>query len=330
MGMETTYQARYTRREALRQFLMFGSLLLLFLFFSLSSPYFFTFGNIVSIMLATCVNGMLALGVTFVIITGGIDLSIGTVMTLSAVMSGVFITYWRLPVFLGVLGGIATGMLCGFVNGTVISRMKLPPFIATLGMMMIARGLALVISRTTPIYFTHAPSFSRIAMGSVIGRVFPGFDVPNAVLIFILSAVLASILLTRTVVGRYDFAIGSNEEAARLSGLDVDRWKTIIYTLCGIFVGMGGVMMASRLNSAQPALGQGYELEAIAAVVIGGTSLSGGEGSIVGTIVGAFIMSTLTNGLRILAVPQEWQIVASGIIVIGAVYLDIIRRRQTS
>ncbi|MEN3183811.1 MAG: ABC transporter permease [Atribacterota bacterium] len=325
--MEAIPTAKYFRREVLRQFLMFGSLLLLFVFFSLSSPYFFTFGNIISIMLATCVNGMLALGVTFVIISGGIDLSVGTVMTLSAVMTGVFITYWRLPVFLGVLGGIATGMLCGFVNGTVISKMKLPPFIATLGMMMIARGLALVISGTAPIYFTHAPSFSRISMGSVIGGLFPGFNVPNAVLIFAVSAVLASIILTKTVIGRYDFAIGSNEEAARLSGLNVDRWKVILYSLCGLFVGMGGVMMASRLNSAQPALGQGYELEAIAAVVIGGTSLSGGEGSVIGTIVGAFIMSTLTNGLRILAVPQEWQIVASGIIVIGAVYLDIIRRR---
>ncbi|NSW76349.1 MAG: ABC transporter permease [Candidatus Atribacteria bacterium] len=326
--METaTYNLKRFRREILRQFLMFGSLLLLFIFFSLSSPNFFTFGNIVSIMLATCVNGMLALGVTFVIITGGIDLSIGTVMTLSAVMSGVFITYWHLPVFLGILGGVGTGMLCGFANGVVISKMKLPPFIATLGMMMVAKGLALVISKAAPIYFTHAPSFSRIAMGSLVGKLFPGFDVPNAVLIFIVSIVLASIILTKTVVGRYDFAIGSNEEAARLSGLNVDKWKTVIYSLCGIFVGMGGVMMASRLNSAQPALGQGYELDAIAAVVIGGTSLSGGEGSTIGTVVGAFIMSTLINGLRILSVPQEWQIVVSGIIVIGAVYLDIIRRQ---
>lgn len=326
--METIPATRHFRREILRQFLMFGSLLLLFVFFSFSSPFFFTFSNIISIMLATCVNGMLALGVTFVIVSGGIDLSIGTVMTLSAVMTGVFITYWRLPVFLGVLGGVASGMLCGFVNGTVISRMKLPPFIATLGMMMIARGLALVISGTAPIYFTHAPAFFRIAMGSLVGGLFGGLNIPNAVIIFIVSAFLASIILTKTVIGRYDFAIGSNEEAARLSGLNVDRWKVILYSLCGLFVGMGGVMMASRLNSAQPALGQGYELEAIAAVVIGGTSLSGGEGSIIGTVVGAFIMSTLTNGLRILAVPQEWQIVASGVIVIGAVYLDIVRRRR--
>ncbi len=326
--MEVAERTRYVRREALRQVLMFGSLFILVVFFSFASPYFFTFQNIISIILATCVNGMLALGVTFVIISGGIDLSIGTVMTLSAVMSGVFITYWGLPVWLGVLGGVGTGVLCGTINGTVVSRMKLPPFIATLGMMMIAKGLSLVISGAVPIYFLNTPSFFQISMGSLLGKIIPGLDVPNAILIFIAATIIAGIVLFRTVLGRYDFAIGSNEEAARLSGLKVDQWKTVIYALCGMFVGMGGVMMASRLNSAQPALGQGYELDAIAAVVIGGTSLSGGEGSVVGTVVGALIMSTLVNGLRILSVPQEWQIVVSGIIVIAAVYMDIVRRRR--
>jgi len=317
---------RFIRRENLRQLLMFASLFLLFTFFSLASPNFFTFENVIAIILATCVNGMLALGVTFIIITGGIDLSIGTVMTLSAVMSGVFITFWKLPVLFGVIGGIGTGIICGLINGLVVSKMKLPPFIATLGMMMIAKGLALVISGCRPIYYSDAPTFNEISMGSLLNKLIPNFDVPNAILIFIFSVIIAHILLTKTVLGRYDFAIGSNEEAARLSGLNVDKWKTIIYALCGMFVGMGGVMMASRLNSAQPALGQGYELDAIAAVVIGGTSLRGGEGSIIGTVIGALIMSTLTNGLRILSVPQEWQIVVSGIIVIGAVYLDILRR----
>lgn len=315
-------------KSGLRQLLMFASLFLLFVFFSVASPNFLTFENVIAIILATCVNGMLALGVTFVIITGGIDLSIGTVMTISAVMSGVFISFWKLPVFIGVLGGVLTGVIAGFINGTVISKMKLPPFIATLGMMMIAKGLALVISGCRPIYYTDAPSFNEISMGSILGKIFPNLDVPNAILIFILFIFLAHILLTKTALGRYTFAIGSNEEAARLSGLNVDKWKTIIYALCGMFVGMGGVMMASRLNSAQPALGQGYELDAIAAVVIGGTSLRGGEGSVVGTVIGALIMSTLTNGLRILSVPQEWQIVVSGVIVIGAVYLDIVRRSR--
>ena len=142
------------------------------------------------------------------------------------------------------------------------------------------------------------------------------------------AAIVAAFILSKTVLGRYTVAIGSNEEATRLSGVNVAAWKTAVYTLGGVFSGLAGVMIASRLNSAQPALGAGYELDAIAAVVIGGTSLSGGEGTILGTIIGAFIISTLTNGLRILGVPQEWQMVVTGAIVILAVYLDILRRRR--
>jgi ribose transport system permease protein len=270
---------------------------------------------------------VLALGVTYVIITGGIDLSIGTVMTFSAVMTGVFITFWQLPVPVGLLGGILTGALAGFVNGVVIARMRIPPFIATLGMMYIAKGLSLVISGLKPIYFNETPEFRQIAMGSVTGSVIPGLDIPNAVFILFGAAIIASFILGRTILGRYTFALGSNEEATRLSGVNTRSWKIAVYTLCGTFAGLGGVLMAARLNSAQPALGQGYELDAIAAVVIGGTSLSGGEGTILGTIIGAFVMSVLVNGLRMLSVPQEWQTVVTGAIVILAVYLDIIRRR---
>lgn len=316
------------RSDAMQKLLAFGALIVLFVVFSVASPNFFQFSNIVGILLATAVNGVLALGVTFIIITGGIDLSVGTVMTLSAVMAGVFITFWGLPVPLGVLAGLITGGLCGLANGVIITRMKIPPFIATLGMMMIARGLALVISGLTPIYFNDAPSFTNIAMGSVLGVVIPGFEIPNAVLILFLAAIIAGLILSKTVLGRYTFALGSNEEATRLSGVNVAAWKTAVYGLGGLFSGLAGVLIAARLNSAQPSLGAGYELDAIAAVVIGGTSLSGGEGTILGTIIGAFIISTLTNGLRILSVPQEWQIVITGVIVITAVYLDILRRRQ--
>ena len=164
-------------------------------------------------------------------------------------------------------------------------------------------------------------------MGSVVGAVIPGFSVPNAVFILFGASLVAAFILGKTVLGRYAVAIGSNEEATRLSGVNVANWKTAIYALGGAFSGLAGVMIASRLNSAQPALGIGYELEAIAAVVIGGTSLSGGEGTILGTVIGALIISTLTNGLRILSVPQEWQMVITGVIVVLAVYLDIIRRR---
>jgi ribose transport system permease protein len=316
------------RSDATQKVLAFGALIVMFVVFSLASPNFFQFNNIVGILIATAVNGVLALGVTYVIITGGIDLSIGTVMTLSAVMAGVFVTFWGLPVPLGILAGLATGGLAGFVNGILIAKLKIPPFIATLGMLNVAKGLSLVISGLKPIYFNDAPTFNMIAMGSILGSAIPGFEIPNAVLILFGAAIIASIILTKTVFGRYTYALGSNEEATRLSGVNVDGWKIGVYTIAGIFSGLAGVIIASRLNSAQPSLGQGYELDAIAAAVIGGTSLSGGEGTMLGTIIGAFIISTLTNGLRILSVPQEWQTVVTGAIVVLAVYLDILRRRQ--
>jgi ribose transport system permease protein len=316
------------RRGAVQQLLAFGALLVIIVVFSLLSPNFFEFDNVVGILLATAVNGVLALGVTFVIITGGIDLSIGTVMTLAAVMTGVLITNLGLPIPVGVLGGMATGALAGLTNGILIGRYKIPSFIATLGMLNVAKGLALVISGLKPIYFSDAPGFNQGAMGSIIGSVVPGVDIPNLVIVFFAAALVASLVLSRTILGRYTFAMGSNEEAARLSGVNVVRWKIAVYTVCGLFAGLAGVLIAARLNSAQPSLGQGYELDAIAAAVIGGTSLSGGEGTILGTVIGAFIISTLTNGLRILSVPQEWQTVVTGGIVILAVYLDIVRRRQ--
>lgn len=316
------------RSDAMQRIMAFSALIVLFIGFSIASPYFRTFDNIVGILLATAVNGVLALGATFVIITAGIDLSVGTVMTFSAVMTGVFITNMRLPIPVGIIGGLLAGSLAGFTNGIMISRMKIPPFIATLGMLYITKGLSLVISELKPIYFNDTPLFREMAMGSVLGKIIPGLEVPNAVLILFGVAIIAHIVLSRTILGRYTFALGSNEEATRLSGVNVAVWKTAVYTLAGLFSGTGGVLIASRLNSAQPALGAGYELDAIAAVVIGGTSLSGGEGSILGTIIGAFIISTLTNGLRILSVPQEWQMVVTGGIVILAVFLDILRRRR--
>jgi ribose transport system permease protein len=316
------------RADATQKLLAFAGLIILFVAFSLASPNFFTFNNVVGILLATAVNGLLALGVTFIIITGGIDLSVGTVMALSAVIVGVVITNWGLPIPLGIIAGLMMGALAGFVNGLTIAKMRIPSFIATLGVMMIAKGLALVISEAKPIYFNDSPGFREIAMGSVLGAVIPGFAIPNAVLVLFGAAIIAHLILSKTVLGRYCVALGSNEEATRLSGVNVDRWKMAIYALGGAFSGLGGVIMAARLNSAQPALGAGYELDAIAAVVIGGTSLSGGEGTILGTIIGAFIISVLTNGLRILSVPQEWQTVITGAIVILAVYADILRRRQ--
>ena len=323
-------KARLFRPATRQKLLAFASLIALMVFFSFASPQFLQTDNLVSILQSTAVNGVLAIACTFVIIAAGIDLSVGTLMTFCAVMAGVVLTYMGMPLALGIAAAILFGALAGFVSGVLIAKLKIPPFIATLGMMMLLKGLSLVISGTKPIYFNDTPGFTAISQDSLIGYLIPSLPIPNAVLILFLVAVAASIVLNKTILGRYTFALGSNEEAVRLSGVNTDFWKVLVYTVSGGICGIAGLLIASRLNSAQPALGQGYELDAIAAVVIGGTSLSGGTGTIVGTIIGAFIMSVLTNGLRILSVAQEWQTVVTGVIIILAVYADILRRRGGS
>ena len=310
-------------RGKIQQFMAFGGLIVIFGFFSFASPNFMTFANVMSILLATVVIGTLAIGTTFVIISAGIDLSLGTGMSLCAVMSGVFIANWGLPLVVGVILAVLFGGLIGFINGFNVAVLKIPPFIATLAMMLVAQGLALVVSNSAPIYFSSTPSYYLLSNGNL----FPGVAIPNAVLLWAAAAVIAGIVLNKTVFGRYTYAIGSNEEATALSGINTRNWKILVYTFGGLFTGLAGVLISARLNSAQPALGMGYELQAIAAVVIGGTSLFGGVGSIVGTVIGALIMSTLTNGLQIISVPQEWQTVILGVVILAAVYLDNIRRK---
>ena len=323
MEAKTVARPSLIRPDTLQKFLAFGGLIILFIVYSLASPFFLTSDNVGGILLAASVNGVLALGVTFVIINGGIDLSVGTVMTFSAVMTAQVMIVWQQPVLVGILAGLITGALCGAANGLMITKMKVPPFVATLGMLYITKGLSLVVAQLKPIYFNDAPIFNQTAMGSIFGSIIPALDpIKNVVLIFFGAAAIAAFILSKTVLGRYTFALGSNIEATRLSGVNVDRWQTSVYMLCGLFAGLAGVLIGARLNSAQPALGAGYELDAIAAAVIGGTSLSGGEGSILGTIIGALFIATLANGLRILGVQQEWQIVVTGTVLVLAVFLD--------
>jgi ribose transport system permease protein len=310
-------------RARLQQFMAFGGLIFILIVFTIASPDFLTFSNLTALLFSTVVIGTLAIGTTFVIITAGIDLSLGTGMSLCAVMTGVFIVNWHLPLVLGLVLAILFGGLIGFINGFNVAVLKIPPFIATLAMMLVAEGLALVISGSTPIYFDKVPQFSAISTGNMI----PGVNFPNAVLVLALVAVIAAIVLNKTVLGRYTYSIGSNEEATALSGISVRKWLLVIYTFAGLFTGLAGVMISARLGSAQPALGSGYELQAIAAVVIGGTSLFGGKGTIVGTVIGALIMSALSNGLQVISVPQEWQSVILGVVILAAVYTDNIRRR---
>lgn len=315
---------REALRKQLHQGLAFGTLVLLLVFFSIASENFFTFSNITTILLSTAVIGILALGTTFVIITGGIDLSIGTGMTLCSVLTALAMTDWGLPMPVALVVGLLTGALIGVVNGVAVSFLHLPPFIATLGTMLIAQGLALVISGVRPIYTSAVPEFRYIALGALI----PG--VPNAVIILFALAIVAWFILSKTILGRYNYAIGSNEEATRLSGIDTRKWKIAIYTLAGLFTGAAGIVIASRLNSAQPQLGSGYELQAIAAVIIGGTSLLGGRGTILGTLIGALIMSVLINGLRIMSIQSEWQNVVVGIVILIAVWADTLRQSRAA
>ncbi len=309
--------------------LAFSGLIVLLVIFSLSSPNFLQTANIINILQATSVNGVLAVAATLVIISGGIDLSVGTLMTFCSVMAGVLMTYWGWPIALGVPGALLVGLASGAVSGALIAKLKIPPFIATLGMMLIYKGLSLAICGAKPIYFNGSPGFNQISAGSIVGRYIPALPLPNGVVILFLVAGVAAFILSRTALGRFTFAMGSNEEALRLSGVNIDGWKIAIYALAGAVCGVAGILIASRINSAQPSIGQGYELDAIAAVVIGGTSLSGGRGTMLGTMIGALIISVVANGLRILSVPQEWQIVVTGVIIIVAVYSDILRRRGT-
>lgn len=309
--------------QGVQQLLAFGTLIALIVFFWAASPNFLTVSNLSSVLLSTAVIGILAVGTTLVIITGGIDLSIGTGMTLCSVITGLLLTDAGMPLIVGIVGGVAMGALIGLVNGFNVAVLGLPPFIATLAMMLVAQGLALVLSGVRPIYLSGVDGFSAIALGTLI----PG--VPNAVLILFGLALLFGVILSKTILGRMTYAIGSNEEATRLSGINTRRWLITIYALAGCATGLAGVVIAARLNSVQPQLGVGYELQAIAAVIIGGTSLLGGRGSILGTLIGALIMSVLINGLRIMAIQSEWQTVVVGVVVLVAVFADNLRKRRS-
>ena len=307
--------------QAIQKAAAFLSLVLMVGFFSIGSPFFMTFDNLMTVILQTSVIGILAIGVTFVIISAGIDLSLGAVLALAGMIIGKAANA-GLPVWVSVLCGILVATVMGFLNGFLVAKATLPPFIATLGIMMVARGLTLVISQARPVYFLVAPSFRLISQGSLFGAV------PYPILYLLVLALAASFVMRRLAIGRHIYGLGSNETAVKLSGVSVERVKLFTYSICGLLAGVAGVVLTARLNSAQPSAGMSYELDAISAAVIGGASLAGGEGTILGTIIGALIMGVLKNGLNLMNVSQFWQQVAMGIVVIGAVYLDIVRRRK--
>jgi ribose transport system permease protein len=274
--------------------------------------------NLLNIGVQAAVVAILAFGSTFVIVSAGIDLSVGSVAALSATVLAWSATNQGIPVWIAVLLALATGIAAGLVSGVLVSFGKLPPFIATLAMLSVGRGLSLVISQGSPIAFPDSVSH----LGDTIGGWLP---VP--VLVMIAMGLITAVILNRTYIGRSMYAIGGNEEAARLSGIRVKRQKLIIYGLAGIFAAVAGIVLASRLSSAQPQAAYGYELDAIAAVVIGGASLSGGVGKASGTLIGALILAVLRNGLNLLSVSAFWQQVVIGVVIALAVLLDTLRRR---
>ena len=294
------------------------ALIVLVIAMSALSGDFLTTDNLLNVGVQAAVTAILAFGVTFVIVSAGIDLSVGSVAALSATVLAWSATQHGVPVFLAVILAIATGIAAGLVNGFLIAYGKLPPFIATLAMLSVARGLSLVISQGSPIAFPDSVSH----LGDTLGGWLP---VP--VLVMIVMGLIAAFVLGRTYIGRSMYAIGGNEEAARLSGLRVSRQKLAIYALSGVFAAAAGIVLASRLSSAQPQAADGYELDAIAAVVIGGASLAGGTGKASGTLIGALILAVLRNGLNLLSVSAFWQQVVIGVVIALAVLLDTVRRK---
>ncbi|MFJ7945180.1 substrate-binding domain-containing protein [Streptomyces sp. NPDC096354] len=308
--------------SALRRILLdngaLSALVVLVVAMSLLSGDFLTTQNLLNVGVQASVTAILAFGVTFVIVSAGIDLSVGSVAALSATVLAWMATSEGVPVWIAVILAVVTGIACGLVNGALVSYGKLPPFIATLAMLSIGRGLSLVISQGSPIPFPDSVS--------VLGDTLGGW-LPVPVLVMVAMGLVTAVVLGRTYIGRSMYAIGGNEEAARLSGLRVKRQKLVIYALSGLFAAVAGIVLASRLVSAQPQAAQGYELDAIAAVVIGGASLAGGVGKASGTLIGALILAVLRNGLNLLSVSAFWQQVVIGVVIALAVLLDTVRRR---
>jgi len=298
-------------------YIIFGLFGLCFIL-SFLSPVFLTVANLSNVILQASINATLACGMTFVIISGGIDLSVGSVLALSGVVMGSVLKS-DAPLFLALSSSLVIGALCGLINGLFITLGNLPPFISTLGMMSITRGAAL--------FYTGGRSISGFKLNLLLLGNGMIFGIPILIVIMAVTYIIAFFVLKYTQLGRYTYAIGGNEEATRLSGISIQWYKTIVYVISGLTAGIAAIMLTARLNSAQPIAGMTYELDAIAATVIGGTSLSGGEGKISGTIIGALIISVLRNGLNLLNVSSFIQQIVIGAVIIVAVLVDKAKKR---
>ena len=305
-------------KELSNTVIVLAALVVLCAALSMVSPYFAATGNLINIVLQAAINATLACGMTFVILTGGIDLSVGSVLAFAGILFGTMLKS-NMPLPAAILLCVLIGGVCGLINGLLVTRVNLPAFIATLGMMSIARGGALYLADGRAISgFSGRLNF--IGNGSFLG-------IPVMILIMVITFAIGMFILRFTCAGRYIYAIGGNTEATRLSGINTNRYTTLVYIICGITAGLAAVMLTARLDSAQPVAGDGYEMNAIAATVIGGTSMSGGEGRLSGTIIGALFIAVLNNGLNLLNVSSYIQQIVIGLVIVGAVTFDRIRSK---
>jgi ribose transport system permease protein len=318
---ETAWRSRNT----LARFFTFAAIIVLFIFFSVVAPNFFTLRSVLSLALQTSTVTIMGIGATYAILTGGIDLSTGSVIALTGTIA-VMVAIAGVPIWLSMLVGMLVGVVCGLLNGLMITRLRLPPFIATLGMMFVARGIALTITNANA--WPAPKGFDVLGNGTIFrtGPKFPGISYP--VIIMVVIAIIFSIVLNRTRIGRYIYAVGSNEEAARRSGIKVNQVKTFAYIVSGLLSGLVGIILASRMATSQPNSAVGYEMNAIASAVIGGVSLMGGVGTVLGAVIGSFIIGILTVGLTMSGANYFLQQIVVGLVVIGAVTVDRLKARK--
>ena len=321
MDISSKVESKYKKNNSLKELLIkYKSLLglvLLIAVVSILNPAFLSAKNIMNILRQTSVNAVIAAGMTFVILTGGIDLSVGSILGISGAVCASLLVSGQ-NVVVAVISALVVGAIVGFLNGFIISKGKLQPFIATLATMTVLKGLTLVYTNGNPITLGSnelAMSFGKIGGGTILG-------IPTPAMIMIVVFMVCYYILHNTRIGRYTYALGSNEEATKLSGLNTDKIKIWVYTMSGILASVAGIIITSRLYSAQPTAGNSYELDAIAAVVLGGTSLTGGKGKISKTIVGALIMGVLSNALNLLDVSSYYQMMVKGVVILIAVLLD--------
>lgn len=320
---EQSLQIQSAKKVDLQKLLAPAVLVVMYVFFAIFGKNFFSTYTLKTILESAYYTGLMSFGITFVIITGGIDLSIGTNMMCSAIIGGVAFSMWGWPLWLALVLVPLTGLIFGIMNGVLVAKAKLPPFIATLGMMLVTQGFGSIVSRVQtqryPTIGTANEWFKTVFYRSG--------DFPTGAIYLLAAFLIAAFVLNKTRFGRYVYAIGSNEEATRLSGVRVDKFKMMAYAICGLFCGFGAILYAGTYTTAIPGTGNGLETYAIAAVIIGGTSMSGGSGTMVGTLIGIFIMAVLRAGLSSLGLQAHWQTFFTGVVVIGAVLMDNIRVR---